>query len=237
MSAASLSEFEQGRRVPRKERLTALSSYLDVSLDDSEENFGDWRTFEPMRLHPVQAAAVEVFTVYGYHAATVRMIADRSGTSLASVYHRATNKQGLLIELLRMAMAELTSRCEAARDDADSHSGRGQLINLVECLVLFHVHRRELGFVATSEERSLEPAARDELRAARTHVREMVGDAVRELNPGRQADDPATDVVARAIVTMCVAVADSSGFVAEQSADDLARQYSVLAVRMAGGAC
>src|SRR3546814_9732424 len=84
----------------------------------------------------------------------------------------------MLVAILDLTMADLRSRSGAARAQGDGAVQRFAL--LVECLALFHTHRRELGFVGASEMRSLLPPDRERVAAARRAQQRMVDDEVEQ---------------------------------------------------------
>ncbi|MFM1729614.1 TetR family transcriptional regulator [Prescottella soli] len=235
MSPSSLSEFENGKSVPGQERLRALSAALEVPLDlhppvPAGPRFHDWRDFEPLELNPVFRTALDVFVEVGYHAATVRMIADRCGMSMAGVYYHVESKEALLTELLQGAMAELISRCVAADAEADSPAER--LANLVECVILFHTYRQSSAVLASTELRSLDESGRSLHIQARQKVREIVQAAVEACRDAGQAGTVSASSTATAIVTMCVAVADWYRQGMSPSPQEIAREYTGLALAM-----
>ncbi|MFE4503200.1 helix-turn-helix domain-containing protein [Rhodococcus sp. NPDC056743] len=237
MSPSSLSEFENGKSMPGAERLQALATVLGVPLElDPPEpagpGFEDWRDFERLDLAPVFRVALDVFVEEGYHAATVRMIADRCGLSMAGVYYHVESKDALLTELLQGAMAELISRCVAADAEADSPAQR--VVNLVECVILFHTYRQASAVLASTELRSLDEPGRLLHLQSRRKVREIIQSAVEACrNAGRVGTVPATST-ATAIVTMCVAVADWYRPGISPSPREIAREYADLALAMVG---
>ena len=48
----------------------------------------------------ILAAAVQLFAEYGYHAATMRDIAQIAGIQAASIYYHYPSKQTLLVEIM-----------------------------------------------------------------------------------------------------------------------------------------
>jgi len=235
MSPSSLSEFENGKSLPGQERLRALAAALEVPLDlhptvPAGPRFHDWRDFEPLDLNPVFRTALDVFVEVGYHAATVRMIADRCGMSMAGFYYHVESKEVLLTELLQGAMAELISRCVAADAEADSPAER--LANLVECVILFHTYRQASAVLASTELRSLDESGRSLHLQARLKVREIVQAAVEACRDAGQARTVPASSTATAIVTMCVAVADWYRPGMSPSPQEIAREYTGLALAM-----
>ncbi|CRK49724.1 putative Transcriptional regulator, TetR family [Rhodococcus sp. RD6.2] len=233
MSPSSLSEFENGKSLPGTERLQALATVLGVPLDlrpPDPARFDDWRDFERQELSPVFRTALDVFVEVGYHAATVRMIADRCGMSMAGVYYHVESKDALLTELLRSGMAELISRCQAADAEADSPEER--LANLVECIILFHTYRQASAVLTSTELRSLSEPGRMRHLQARRQVRTIVQAAVEACRDAGQVGAVPASSTATAIVTMCVAVADWYNPGGSSSPHAIAREYTDLALAM-----
>lgn len=235
MSPSSLSEFENGKSLPGTERLQALAAALEVPLDlrppePAGPRFDDWRDFERLDLAPVFRTALDVFVEVGYHAATVRMIADRCGMSMAGVYYHVESKDALLTELLQGAMAELIGRCVAADAEADSPAER--LANLVECIILFHTYRQASAVLTSTELRSLDEPGRLLHLRARRQVREIVQAAVEACRDAGQVGSVPASTTATAIVTMCVAVSDWYQPGISPSPHEIAREYRALALVM-----
>lgn len=240
MSPSSLSEFENGKSMPGPDRLRALADALEIPLDPAPApttpSFDDWRDFQRLDLPTVFTAALEVFVEVGFHAATVRMIADRSGLSMAGVYYHVDSKDALLTQLLHGAMAELIGRCLAADEAANTPQER--VANLVECIILFHTHRQSSATLASTELRSLDAPGKAVHLQARRRVREIVQAAVeacREAGPTQEEHGtvPAS-TAAIAIVTMCVAVADWYRPGVDPAPAAIAAEYADLAHAMVG---
>ncbi len=199
MSPATLSAFETGRRRMSSVRMAQVAEALGTTVDDLapdpgtgphprtwDHDDGDavtdgadptaWCRFSPLTLDPPLAAALEAFLEFGYHGATMRDIARRAGLSVPGVYHYYASKQDMLVALLDVTMTDLLARSTAARAQGQDPVERFAL--LVECLALFHTHRRELGFVGASEMRSLEPRQRDRLAGLRRAQQRMVDEEV-----------------------------------------------------------
>ena len=102
-------------------------------------------------------------------------------------------------------MEDLLSRSRAAKDEAGGDPVRAFAL-LVECLVLFHCHRRDLAFIGSSEMRSLEHANRARITALRTAQQRLIDAEVdAAVRSGRFRAAYPRDA-ARAVVTMCTAV-------------------------------
>ncbi|MDF1602116.1 TetR family transcriptional regulator [Nocardioides sp. YIM 152315] len=236
MSPSSLSEFEHGKSRPGPARLAALSAALEVPVEQEAPApvvpaFGHWREYDALPVDPVSRAGLELFVERGYHGSTVRMIAERCGMTVAGVYHHVPSKHDLLVNLMRRAMGEMIARGEAARADADGP--RERLANLVESLVLFHVHRMPWAYLATNEARALEGAAATEMLEARRRMRQIFEDVVVECRGGATQPGLVPDrVTARAIVTMTISIPDWYADGGRPDPDVLAAQYVALAEDM-----
>ncbi|MGW5385318.1 TetR family transcriptional regulator [Nocardia sp. NPDC003963] len=182
-----------------------------------------WRDFPPLRLAPPIAGALNAFVELGYHGSSIRDIADRAGLSVAGVYHHWPTKQHLLVALLDLTMDDLQQRCRAARVEGDGPVER--LERLVECLALFHTHRRELGFIGASEMRSLDEPHRTRIVAARRDVQRMIEDEVVEGCRRGAMRTPLPREAARAVATLCTALPQWWSPTGGLSPDAIARQY------------
>jgi len=247
VSPATLSGIENGHTGVSTERVAEVAQVLGVAVErlfsgPSEPTAttgttagtgadtgpgsgspGSWREYTPLHLDAALAGALSSFLEFGYHGATMRTIAERANLSVPGLYHYYPSKQDMLVALLDLTMADLRIRTDAAL--AEGGDALGRFSRLVECLALFHTHRRELAFVGASEMRSLEPAARARVGALRVGEQRLV-DA--EVEAGVQLGLFATDRphdAARAVATMCTALAQWFRAEGPASAEEVAAQY------------
>lgn len=256
VSPATLSQIETGRTglsVPRLSRIAealglTVPQILDVvvappgagptgEVEPPRRTTGPatrvrWREYGPLDFDPVLRAALAEFLAIGYHGATVRGIAARAGLSVAGIYHYYTSKQHMLVTILDLTMADLLARARAAHEEGGDPVERFCL--LVENLVLYHTHRRELGFVGAAEMRSFEPANRARIAELRTVQQRMVDHEVAEaVRLGRFRDDHPHEA-ARAVVTMCTALPTWWRPDGPLSPEQVAAQYVGFARQMMG---
>ncbi|MDP9459797.1 MAG: TetR/AcrR family transcriptional regulator, partial [Actinomycetota bacterium] len=182
-----------------------------------------WRIFAPLELDPSLTAALAAFLEFGYHGATMRNIAQRAGLSVPGVYHYYASKQEMLVAILDVTMADLLGRTTAARAEGRDPVERFALI--VECLALYHTHRRELGFVGASEMRSLVPAQRTRVAAARRAQQRMVDEEVDGACRDGLFAVPRPHEASRAVVTMCTALPQWFDGQGPATAEEVAAQY------------
>lgn len=235
VSVGTWSAIENGLARISDDRLTVAArlfgidpATLRAAPPAENETEPQWRDFPPLRLAPSIAGALNAFVELGYHGASIRDIADRAGLSVAGVYHHWPTKQHLLVALLDLTMDDLQQRCRAARAEGDGPVER--LERLVECLALFHTHRRELGFIGASEMRSLDEPHRARIVAARRDVQRMVEDEVVEGCRRGAMRTPLPREAARAVVTLCTGLPQWWSPTGGLSAEAIARQYVDFAI-------
>ncbi|MPZ60521.1 MAG: TetR family transcriptional regulator [Propionibacteriales bacterium] len=193
----------------------------------------DWRLYPPSSLPLILEAALACFVEQGYHGTTIRVIAGRAGLSVPGLYHHYASKQALLVAIVSHAMGELWDRSLAALEEAGDDVVR-RFDLLVECLVLFHAHRRELAFIAANEIRSLLGQARADHIAARDRQQRLMDDVVAQAVAQGLFTTPFPREVSRAVITMCTGVAQWYHHGGPLRPDELAREYCTVA-RMAVG--
>lgn len=252
VSPATLSQIENGRTGLSVTRLTRIAEALDLTVPQILDVVpppapapepirrppgppaARWREYGPLDFDPVLRAALDEFLAIGYHGATVRGIAGRAGLSVPGIYHYYTSKQQMLVTVLDLTMADLLARSRAVLADGIDPVERFAL--LVENLVLFHTHRRELGFVGASEMRSLDAGNRQKIAELRTVQQRMVDHEVTAaVEAGLfRADHP--HEAARAVVTMCTALPTWWRPDGPLSPEQLAEQYVGFALEVMGDA-
>lgn len=251
VSIGTVSAIENGTVSTSSERVIHLADLLDTRpdlllsgtaepvVDDRWESVAItaadpnwWRAYEPLELDRALAGALESFLELGYHGSTMRGIAAAAGLSVAGVYHHYASKQQMLGAILDRTMCELEARTSAARETGEDP--RERFVNLVECHVLFHTIRRELGFIGASEMRSLAPATHARIVERRRREQAKVDG---EVAQGRSAGVFTTTqprAAARAVVTMCTAVSHWYRPTGELTPDRVAGQYVDFALGLVG---
>ncbi|RYE78189.1 MAG: TetR family transcriptional regulator, partial [Myxococcales bacterium] len=133
VSPATLSGIENGRTPLTVERLTRIAVLLDVPAArllqgdvpeppavDEARGPGEWRHFDDLGLGPTLEAAIRLFVRRGFHATSMREIAQEAGVSVAGIYHHHPSKQHLLVALMDFTMVDLRWRILAARDEGSN---------------------------------------------------------------------------------------------------------------------
>jgi AcrR family transcriptional regulator len=192
----------------------------------------DWRHYSPLTLGPILDAAVETFREHGYHGSSVREIASRVGVTVPTLYYYYGNKQGLLVELLTGSMHDVLTRCRHALAEAGERPEQ-RLANLVECTTLYMAQRRALAFVH-AEIRGLEPENRARYVAQRDELSAMLRQTVLDgVDDGAFSTNHPVDA-ARAILSMCQAVADWYRPGGPLGEAELAKRYAEIALDTVG---
>lgn len=234
VSPGTLSAVEHGRTGLSAVRLARIAALLEVPVGQllvdehrltasAAASTGNWRDYPPLRLDPPLAGALRAFTELGYAGASMRDIGRHAGLSVPGLYHHHPSKHDLLVQLLELTMHDLLARSRAALVEGEGPVERFRL--LVECLALFHTHRRELGFLGASEMRSLLPDARTRVAAQRREQQRMVDE---QVHAGCALGLFTTDhphEAARAVVTMCTALPQWFSPVGPAPAEQVAAQY------------
>lgn len=257
VSPATLSAIENGKTGVSVVRLHAIAAALQTTADrllrgiapddepapvempsarapftaySVEQETKAWRRYAPLNVDPMLQAAITAFMETGYHGATMRAIASRAGISVPGLYHHYPSKQDLLVRILDMTMAELLWRVPAARDEACDT--RQRVAFIVECLALFHTHRRELAFLGASEMRSLEPANQRRIAALRTAIQRMMDTEIAAGVANGQFRTPAPHEAGRAISTMCTSLPQWFRAAGPLTPEAIAKEYADFALGM-----
>jgi AcrR family transcriptional regulator len=191
-----------------------------------------WRSYGPLELPPILRHALEAFVEHGYHATSVRDISRRLGQTVPAIYYHYENKQALLVALLRRSMDDVLSRCRSAAEEAGEDPVR-RFASLVECVVLYIAHRRQLAFL-DAEMRSLEPKARVAYAAHRDELEMLVREAVTDAVAQHRFTTGYPTQAARAVLTMCLGVATWYRPTGPLPPDELAQQYVGFALGLVG---
>ena len=124
----------------------------------------------------IQEAAVQLFAARGYHATSMRAIANAAEVQPAAIYHWYPSKEAILIQLQDDFMDELTGRVVEAV--AKHIHPALRLAAAVREHVVFHGIHSRAAFVTDSEIRALTPRPRRALIAQRDAYQERFGEMI-----------------------------------------------------------
>jgi AcrR family transcriptional regulator len=114
-------------------------------------------------------AAIAAMSEKGYHATSVREIADRAGMSVANVYHYFASKHAILFRIMDENAQLLLDQLHDAIAAAGA-APREQLVKATLAFASLHANSRELAFVTSSELRALDDEARAAVVAKRRQI-------------------------------------------------------------------
>jgi AcrR family transcriptional regulator len=143
--------------------------------------------------------------------------------SVPGLYNYFQSKQEMLVAILDITMEDLSRRSHLALAEGRDPVERFSL--LVECLALFHTHRRELAFVGASEMRSLDPGPRARIAATRTAQQRMIDKEVEDGVRSGSFRTTRPKQASRAVVMMCTGLAQWYHADGPDSAESVAMQY------------
>jgi AcrR family transcriptional regulator len=153
----------------------------------------------------ILAAAVELFAEYGYHAATMREIAQIAGIQAASIYYHYPGKQTLLVEIMESHMRQLNTNLEHII--RKPHKVMQCLYEAISNHIQLHTAYKSEFFIIDTEIRALEGENRGNILALRDHYEDLLQGLLREgMEQGvlRQTD---IKISSYAIIAMCTEVA------------------------------
>jgi AcrR family transcriptional regulator len=192
----------------------------------------DWRQFDPLELPAILAGAVDAFHEQGYHAASVRDIANRVGLTVPALYYHYGSKEGMLVALLNGGVSHLYARVQAAVADAGP-TPTARFSHHIEAVTRFMVYRRKYA-VLDSEIRALSTANRRTYAKLRKQVEDLLLSIVRDgVASGEFVVAHPEDTV-RALLGMIQAVAtwyDPAGLL---TPDQLAERYVEISLQTVG---
>ncbi|WP_347400871.1 helix-turn-helix domain-containing protein [Rhodococcus sp. Q1] len=165
-----------------------------------------WREYEPLSLAPVVQAALEEILAVGYHGTSMREISNRCGLSVPGIYNYFTGKQDILMTIYQVTMDDLEQRTRGALTEGAGRDPVTVFTLLIENLALYHTHRRELGFIGTSEMRALTPENRQIIAGKRNWQQAVVDEKVLAAVRAGSFRVRNPEDAARAVVSMCTAL-------------------------------
>lgn len=193
----------------------------------------DWRDFSDDGLPPPLRAARDLFAKHGYHATSIRAIAQRAGLSVPGLYYHFESKQAILEALVMGGMNRLLQYTRAADSESDG-TAVGRFNNVVECLLRYHLWRRENAFVASSEMRSMESGALRRYVAQRDEQQGMITEIIEQgLSEGTFRCNHVREA-SRAVASLCISVSGWYHPDGALPAEEIAQRYLEIARRIAG---
>lgn len=174
----------------------------------------------------IRDAAISMFSEYGYHAVTLRKLADRIGIQAGSLYNHIENKQELLFEILYEIMSDLVKSYETRV--APVTGAQARLDAFIRNHVEFHTARKEEVFIGNMELRNLSAENRERMVALRDSYQNHLIEILREGQASGVFHFRDARMLAFAILGMLNAVANWFNPAGRSSAEDIAEHYAQL---------
>jgi AcrR family transcriptional regulator len=201
-------------------------------MTESSTAAEDWRTFRPTELSPILEVALREIGAHGYDATSVRTIAREVGVTVPALYYHFENKQAMLSTLLDRAMTIITEHIDGALAAAGDDPVE-RLSGIVEAIVLYSAHHRDLAFL-DSERRSLTEENRRRYVAHRDRVEQLLRETIGAGCEQGSFDTAEVEECGRAILSMCQAVAGWYNPRGPRTPEATARQYVGIALAVVG---
>lgn len=177
--------------------------------------------------------AEELFSERGFNGTTLRELARAADVSQPLLYHYFASKHDLLVALCQQAVNGLIDAIEDALATCPTDPDH-RLDALVTAHVEYEISTHRRSFVANTEVRSLDPAARAAFESKRAHVQ---GHYDRTIVTGTTTGSfrtPYPQETARAVASMCIAVNSWYRDGGPLRSPEIARRYSTMARLMVG---
>jgi AcrR family transcriptional regulator len=177
------------------------------------------------------AAAIRIFFERGYHASTMRDIADAVGIRAPSIYNHFPNKQSLLHDVMIRTLTELLEQVEESLM-ATSAQPFEQISAFVHTHIVFHITYAPEAAVADNELRALIDPHRASVIALRDRYQKLLREVLShgiEQGAFAPGDVRLTSI---AILTMCTAVATWYRAGGPLSVNQVVAAYTQFVLRM-----
>ena len=153
----------------------------------------------------ILAAAVQLFAEYGYHAATMRDIAQIAGIQAASIYYHYPSKQTLLVEIMETHMRKLNANLEGIVSKPNEVQQR--LYEAISNHILLHTTYKSEFFIIDTEIRALEGDNRGKILAMRDYYEDLIQGLLHEGMEQGVLYQTDVKISSYAIIAMCTEVA------------------------------
>lgn len=190
-----------------------------------------WDAITPDSSRRLLLAALEAFSLRGFHAATTREIGERAGMSPAAVYVHYKSKQELLYEISRLGHeASLAAVNDALRAAPDGPSAR--VSAFVAAFATWHADNHVLARVIQYELKNLTPRQLRRIVEIRARFEAALRD---ELRRGVQVGVFVVsnlEGTLRAVLSLCIDLARWYEPTAKRQSKEVGTLYSDLVLRM-----
>ena len=188
---------------------------------------------DPPAAAAVISAAVVAMAENGFHGTSVRDIAELAGVSSAAIYHYFTSKQHLLEVIMMRGTEHIHAQTEAALLAAPANPA-DRLRAIVGVHVARHLSAQREAFVGNTELRALDSAARRRVVAHRDLQQRLFDSVVDDGAASGVFTTPYPHDAARAVVTMCSAVASWYRTRGDLGPEEVTARYQEMSLALVG---
>jgi AcrR family transcriptional regulator len=152
----------------------------------------------------IEQEALNSFARIGYHATSIRTLAEACGLRPPTLYHWYPNKEALLVSLMRGFLEGLDREVLTAIDELVSPVDR--LAAAIRAHVVYHGMHRRAAFVTDTEVRALTGENRASIVAMRDDYEQLLLRLVRDGVEAGRFETRDARVATRAILLACTGV-------------------------------
>lgn len=184
------------------------------------------------RASAVREAALTAFAARGYHGTSMKDIAALAGIQAPSLYNHVESKQQLLRDIMLGTEKDLLAEFQMAMADGGDIVTR--LGRAVEVFVCHHARHRREALIGNREVASLDEPARAQLVAMRRSHEHAIRTLIEAGTAAGVFAVARPHLASFAMLEMGVSVARWLTDDGPLSAEEVARHYGEMAVRMCG---
>lgn len=181
----------------------------------------------------VKQAALLLFAEKGFVGTGIRDIASKAGVTTASLYHYMGTKEDLLIQIIREGMQVLIADGVEGLRGADDGPAE-QLAALVRAHVRYHARNPQLAQVIDTQFSALSGQRREEALSLRDQYDKMWADVLQRGTDSGEFHISDEALARFALLAMCNGVVSWYSPRGRLSAEEIARQFVVMAYGVVG---
>ncbi len=189
-----------------------------------------WQDTGPASDKRLLKAALESFAERGYHGTTTREISQRAGMSPAAIYMHYKSKDELLFLIMRITLEEALRRLRESFDAQPDPLDR--VFELVKTVVSFNAEWHIAARVANHEVLALTGKRREQIRAIRRQIEDVIGEAIQLGIDAGQLHVEDIRATIFAILSMAIGVSRWFSPDGRLTPDELGVLYARIVLRM-----
>jgi len=145
-------------------------------------------------------AAIELFSKYGYRAATMRQIAKKAGITAGSLYNHIRSKEEILLEIQTEFIDDMLHRINGCRNKP---SARERIENAVEIIMETIAHNRLAWKILIDELNHFPLSQQKKIRAKGDVLENLITEFIKEGVQVGEFETPNTKMAAFFLLGTC----------------------------------